>query len=170
MSFNKINVKDLSFNPFVKFADDWALITAGTLEKHNAMTISWGGFGILWHKTVAIIYVRPQRHTKSFIDDRQGFTINFFDDKFRSALQFCGSKSGKAGIDKDKETGLVARSFENFVGYEQANLVLLCENKYVSRIDKTKFVDSDLINTFYSSNDFHHVYVAEIRSAFLKNR
>lgn len=168
MDFKKINVKDLSFNPFAKLADDWALIAAGTLENHNAMTISWGGFGILWHKTVAVIYVRPQRHTKLFIDDRQGFTVNFFDEKFKPALQFCGSKSGKDGVDKDKETGLIARNFEGFVGYEQANLVLLCENKYVSRIDETKFVDLDLMKTFYSLKDFHYVYVAEIKSAFLK--
>ena len=36
--FEEIKIKDLSFNVFDKIGKEWMLITAGTVEKHNAMT------------------------------------------------------------------------------------------------------------------------------------
>ena len=38
---------------FEQFDKKWALLTAGTMEKFNTMTISWGGLGTLWGKPVA---------------------------------------------------------------------------------------------------------------------
>lgn len=36
---------------FELFSKHWALVSTGTMEKHNACTVSWGSFGILWGKT-----------------------------------------------------------------------------------------------------------------------
>ncbi|MBQ6947370.1 MAG: flavin reductase family protein, partial [Clostridia bacterium] len=58
-------------NLFDRIGKDWMLITAGTAENCNTMTASYGGFGILFSKTVAHIYVRPQRHTYSFIENAE---------------------------------------------------------------------------------------------------
>ena len=39
-----IDIKSLEFSPFVKIGDEWALVTAGSSENYNTMTVSWGGF------------------------------------------------------------------------------------------------------------------------------
>lgn len=167
MSFKQINLKEHSFKPFSLLADDWALLAAGSLEKHNAMTISWGGFGILWHKPVATVFVRPQRFTKNFIDENSAFTLNFFEEEFRSALQFCGTNSGR-DVNKDLKTNLVAKEFDGALGYEQARAVLVCRKLFVNKMEKSNFIDTSLIDSFYSAADYHYIYVAEIESAFLK--
>ena len=63
MSFQKINIQDLSINPFQKIGKEWMLITAGDEKKVNTMTASWGGMGVLWGQNVVTAYIRPQRYT-----------------------------------------------------------------------------------------------------------
>lgn len=48
MAFKEVKIEELSFNPFTKISKEWMLITAGDEEKHNTMTASWGGVGIMW--------------------------------------------------------------------------------------------------------------------------
>ena len=67
------NFLDTSLNIFQK---DWALVTAGTMEHYNTMTIGWGGFGTLWRKPVCTVYVKPCRYTHSFMDANDYF-INY---------------------------------------------------------------------------------------------
>ena len=60
----KINIAEQSFNPFELIGKDWMLISAGTAEKWNTMTASWGGVGVMWGKPSAF---RPaQRSCQSF--------------------------------------------------------------------------------------------------------
>ena len=40
---------------FAQFDKKWALLTAGSMENFNTMTISWGGLGTLWGKPVATV-------------------------------------------------------------------------------------------------------------------
>ena len=40
--------EDYTTHPFTKFDKDWALLTAGTMNDFNSMTISWGGMGTMW--------------------------------------------------------------------------------------------------------------------------
>ena len=46
----KLEVKDLKENFFEAIGKEWMLVTAGTKEKFNTMTASWGGIGWLWNK------------------------------------------------------------------------------------------------------------------------
>lgn len=66
--FQTIDPKKLDKNLFSLLGDRWALVTAGTAEQCNTMTVSWGGTGILWNQPVVTIYLRPQRYTKEFVD------------------------------------------------------------------------------------------------------
>lgn len=167
MSFSKIDLNEFSFKPFSLLAKDWALLVAGSLDKHNAMTISWGGFGVLWNKMVAFVYVRPQRFTKTFMDVNKRFSLNFFDEKYRSALQFCGANSGK-NVDKDAKTGLEICEFDEAVGYRQSKLVFVCNKLYVSQFDRQKFLNPAMVGNFYAAADFHFVYIAEIEGVYLR--
>ena len=66
----KINIAEQSFNPFELIGKDWMLISAGTAEKWNTMTASWGGVGVMWGKPSATCYIRQSRYTKTFVADR----------------------------------------------------------------------------------------------------
>ena len=78
MAFREIKIEELQFNPFTKIGKEWLLITAGDEKKHNTMTASWGGVGVLWGKNVVTTYIRPQRYTKEFVDAQDVFTITLF--------------------------------------------------------------------------------------------
>ena len=107
-------------NPFKLIGKDWALVTSGTKDSFNTMTVSWGGVGVMWGKPVAFTFIRPQRHTFGFIENNNYFTMSFFDEEYRDALNFCGTKSGRDD-DKPKETGLTPAFTEDGIPYfEQA--------------------------------------------------
>ena len=93
--FEKVDPKTLDFNVFSAIGDQWMLITAGTKDKCNTMTASWGGLGILWGAPMALAYIRPQRYTRQFVDDKESFTLSFFSQDYRKQLSLCGSKSGR---------------------------------------------------------------------------
>lgn len=70
---HEIDPKQLTLSPSMLFADDWMLLGAGTEKTSwNTMTVSWGQLGSLWGHgggmPTAIVYVRPQRYTKLFME------------------------------------------------------------------------------------------------------
>jgi hypothetical protein len=99
---------EFNTNIFEQFNSQWALVCAGTMEDHNAMTISWGGMGTLWGKPVVTVYVKPCRHTYQYMNRSEYFTVSFYDDTYRPALALMGSLSGR-DTDKDKEAKLQAQ-------------------------------------------------------------
>ena len=50
-------LENLSYNPFKKIHEEWALVTAGTKEKFNSMTISWGSMGTIWGKPMITFFI-----------------------------------------------------------------------------------------------------------------
>ena len=77
-------LKDMELDVFHMFDDQWALLTAGTTDKFNMMTISWGSLGTIWGgatngKQIATVYVRPSRYTYELLrNEGEYFTISFF--------------------------------------------------------------------------------------------
>ena len=142
--FLKIDPKALNFNVFSAIGDQWMLITAGTKERCNTMTASWGGLGVLWGAPMATVYIRPQRYTKQFVDENESFTLSFFPEEYRKQLSLCGTKSGR-DMDKVKECGFtVAEGVGGAPYFEQAELVLVCRKRMVQDdrdITGTVFVD-----------------------------
>ena len=49
MAFRKIDISELSFNPFDKIGKQWMLLTGGDKDSFNTMTASWGQLGVLWN-------------------------------------------------------------------------------------------------------------------------
>ena len=161
----EFDVKTLSFNPFERIGRDWCLITAGNKDSYNTMTASWGGVGILWNKEVATCYIRPQRYTKEFVDREEYFTLSFFPDGWRDALNFCGKYSGR-DRDKAAETGLKPFYDGLGVAFEQANLVLVCRKLFAQPMLEESFVDKDTLERNYPARDLHTIYVGEIVKAY----
>lgn len=73
-----MNIKDIEMKPFSILDEEWALVTAGTKDKFNTMTISWGSFGMIWYKPVISIYIRKTRYTFDFIEKNDYFTVSFY--------------------------------------------------------------------------------------------
>lgn len=53
----KIEPNKLPDNYINIIGNEWMLVTAGTKEKFNTMTASWGGTGFLWNRPVVFIFI-----------------------------------------------------------------------------------------------------------------
>lgn len=126
MGFREVKIEELQFNPFTKIGKEWLLITAGDSEKFNTMTASWGGVGVYWGKNVVTTYIRPQRYTKEFVDSNDTFTVAFFDETYREALNICGTISGR-DINKIEKAGLTPYFVDDTVAFEEANVIIVCK-------------------------------------------
>lgn len=166
--FTEITPAEIRHNPFQLVGREWMLITAGTPDSYNTMTASWGAWGHLWERDVAICFVRPQRYTYGFMERSGTYTLSFYEERWREALEYCGNHSGRE-TDKARETGLVP--FETpggAIAFEQARLVLECRKLYFGDIAEPGFVDSALIGEIYPKQDFHRFYVGQIMRVMIK--
>lgn len=161
MAFREIFPNDVEDNPFTLIGKDWMLITAGDEKKHNTMTASWGGVGVLWNKPVSTIYIRPQRYTLQFVEESEYYSLCFFDEEYRSALNFCGTKSGR-DCDKDKETGFTPLFDREAPYYEQARLVFICRKLYRQDLMAESFLDEQTLSRNYPAMDLHRMFIGEI--------
>ncbi len=166
----KISVSELKDNMFDAIGKEWMLVTAGTPEKFNMMTASWGGTGILWGKPVAFIFIRPERYTYEFIEKGDTLTLSFLGEAHRDIHKICGSQSGR-DIDKVAASGLKPYVTENGnIAYEQARLILECKKLYADFIDADNFVDKLLISRWYEEGHggFHKMYILEIQNVLVE--
>lgn len=161
-----MTIRELKENPVKMIAEDWALVSAGTAERSNTMTVSWGGVGELWGKDVVFIFIRPQRYTKKFIDEQDYFTLSFFDDRYKEALRICGRVSGR-DCDKAATAGLKFVSDGDTVYPEEARLVIKCKKIAVQKLEKEGFIDPS-IEKNYAEGDYHYVYIGEIEKIIEK--
>lgn len=161
MSFQEIKADELSFCPFHKIGKEWMLITAGNEEKFNTMTASWGGLGVFWGKNTATVYIRPQRYTKEFVDREEIFTISFFKEEYRKALNLCGTVSGR-DVDKGKETGLTPFFLDGTAAFQEASLILVCRKLYHDSMPVENFDAKENDAKWYPQKDYHTMYIAEI--------
>ena len=157
----KIDPKQLDKNVFSAIGDQWMLITAGTGEACNTMTASWGGLGVIWGAPAATCYIRPQRYTKEFVDREEYFTLAFFGEEGRKALQLCGSKSGR-DIDKVKECGFTVKAADCGAPYfEEAELVIVCRKRFAQPMDPDN-IPKEIKDKWYPQKDYHTLYIGEI--------
>lgn len=163
----KMDPRDLDENVFSLIGDKWMLVTAGTPERCNTMTASWGGLGVLWGHPVATCYIRPQRYTYEFVEESAYFTLSFFEEAHRDALALCGAKSGR-DMDKITACGLtVIPGAGDAPCFEQAALTLVCRKLYRQDLDPACFLDP-AIEKHYPQKDYHRMYIGEIVEAFKK--
>lgn len=166
----EISVKDLNINPVSLISDEWMLITAGTKERgFNTMTASWGHIGAIWGHgkglPTAVVYIRPQRYTKKFVDNEEFYTLSFFPKEYKPQLAYLGSHSGK-DEDKISKTGLTPYFEKDFTYFKEAKLVLVCRKLYRAPLLESGFYDKKIIVDNYPERDFHDMYVGEIVKIF----
>lgn len=166
----KSNIERLAAeNAFELIGKEWMLITAGTPEKFNTMTASWGGIGYLWNRPVAFIFVRPERYTYEFIENQKQVTLAFLGNENRQVHSICGSKSGR-DCDKVGLSGLTPVCTENGnITFEQARLTIEGRKLFHTDMTPENFVDKTLLERWYGNQpggSLHRIYVLEIAAVY----
>jgi len=161
----EVDPKQLTENVFSLLDDRWTLVTAGTPDRYNTMTASWGGLGVLWNRPVATIYIRPQRYTYQFTETSDWFTLSFLPEGRRDVLSYCGRVSGR---DEDKFAACgLHLAFAGEAPYiQEAELVLVCQKRYWNDLDPAHM--DDLALAHYKNRDYHRMYIGEIVKVLVK--
>lgn len=172
----EVNIKEIKFNPFSLIGDKWMLLTSGNKETgFNSMTIAWGQFGSIWsrpnrtgHLPTVVVYVRPQRYTREFIDRNDIFTVSSFDDKYKKDLAYLGSHSGR-DEDKIKKVCFTPIFVDNTTLYKEASLTFVCKKIYQQTLKEECFKEEELISRNYPLKDFHDMYIGEVLKTYISD-
>jgi flavin reductase (DIM6/NTAB) family NADH-FMN oxidoreductase RutF len=163
-------IRDFPGTPSERIGSDWMLLTAGDVSADksnwNTLTASWGALGVLWHMDVAIVFIRPSRHTFQFANASGFFTMSFFDKKYRKVLDLCSSKSGK-DIDKAGAAGITPITFDTgfakgAVGFEEAKEVIICQKLYSQDFDPAKIAGTPEMERHYNGKDYHRMFIGKV--------
>ena len=161
-ALHEITADQITGNVIRMIGREWMLITAGKDNQFNMMTASWGGLGFLWGMPVSFCFVRPQRYTYEFMEKHTNYTLSFYGNDYRDALNICGTQSGH-DIDKVMETGLTPITTDSgAVYFSEAKLVIESRKLYTHDFDEQRFLDTSIIGKAYSAMDYHRMYVGEI--------
>lgn len=120
------------------------MVSCGTMEKSNIITVAWTGI-INTDPAMVYISVRPTRHSYNMIKEQGEFVINLTSQKLARATDWCGVKTG-AKVDKFKEMNLHKQK-ANFVKcpmIEESPVSVECKVKEIRELGS------------------HHMFVAEV--------
>lgn len=124
-----------------------ALVSVGTMENPNVLTIGWTGIiNTIPPKTY--ISVRKERHSYQMLTDTKEFVINLPSVNLVRAVDFCGVRSGK-DLDKFKEMNLTPANSPNVSAPLIAECPLHLECKVTDTVDlgsHTMFL-ADIVGT-----------------------
>jgi len=138
------------------------LVTQGKERKPNIMTIGWLQGGIVWGRPIISVLVRPSRFTFIHIEENPFFSVCIPTDKMKKEINWCGSVSGRL-VDKFQKTSFTPTYSENFPvpTIKECPIHFECQVVQRTKVIETNF-NSDIIQEYYSSGDFHSVYYGEI--------
>lgn len=163
----EISVTELQVTPRM-IGNEWWLVTAGDKAKgYNTMTASWGHVGVIWQRPTAIVYIRPQRYTKEFIDRADRYTLSLFGGGYKKEMGYLDSHSGRDG-DKVAKVGLTPVFEEDYTYFAEAETVIVCRKLYQAPLLPVGFIDARIIDEQYPAGDFHEMYIGEIEKVLVK--
>lgn len=153
-------IKKFAPEIFTCFDSGLAMVGSGNLAHHNAMTISWGQMGTLWHRPVITVFVKPIRFTYSFMEENEYFVVSLFKPSCRKAMGIMGSLSGR---DENKEiiAGLTPIEYNGHVLYREAKISFICRKIYHNDLVKDN-IPAEEIAHHYSQETPHRMYIGEV--------
>ena len=120
------------------------MVSCGTMEKSNIITVAWIGI-INTNPAMVYISVRPTRYSYNLIKEQGEFVINLTTKKLARATDWCGVKTG-AKVDKFKEMNL-HKEKANFVKcpmIKESPVSVECKVKEIKELGS------------------HHMFIAEV--------
>lgn len=120
------------------------MVSCGTMEKANIITVAWTGI-INTDPAMVYISVRPTRHSYNIIKESGEFVINLTTKDLTYATDWCGVKTG-AQVDKFKEMHLTKEKakFVKCPMIKESPVSVECKVKEIKELDS------------------HHMFVAEV--------
>lgn len=149
-----------SVNPFEKFYQQWALVTAGNIKSFNTMTVGWGAMGTLWSRPTVTVYIKPCRYTYKFLNENDYFTVSFYSEQYKSDLSILGSRSGR-DTDKVALTSLTAVEVGRSVSFKEAECTIVLKKIYYQDLDINQIPDA-VIGKYYTEEAPHRMYIGEV--------
>lgn len=142
-----------------------ALISAGTEEKFNSMTIMYSAIGMIWSKDAYFAFIKPERLTFEFIKSSDYFTVSYFPKELNKIHKVFGYKSGRE-LDKVKETGITPEFIGAGITFAEANEYYICKKIYFKQMDKN-FEPADVVAKYDDPKDIifgesHYILIGEI--------
>ena len=120
------------------------MVSCGTMEKANIITVAWTGI-INTDPAMVYISVRPTRHSYNIIKESGEFVINLTTKDLTYATDWCGVKTG-AQVDKFKEMHLTKEKakFVKCPMIKESPVSVECKVKEIKELGS------------------HHMFVAEV--------
>ena len=165
----KKDINSYNLNVFNEIGNKWGIVTAGDKTTgFNCLTVSWGGFGVIWGKNVAYLFVRHSRYSFEFLEKSDSVTISFLSDEYKQAKALIGRVSGR-DADKVSDAGLHYTYDPDFDGS------YIEEAEYCFKMKKLYSVDvpfeslpQEILDRYYPNGDMHRMYVCEIKQFLVK--
>ena len=120
------------------------MVSCGTMEKSNIITVAWTGI-LNTNPAMVYISVRPTRYSYNIIKEQKEFVINLTTKRLAKATDWCGVKTG-AKVDKFKEMNLtpLPSKMIDAVGIEESPVNIECKVKKIEKLGS------------------HHMFLAEV--------
>ncbi len=169
-NFKQIDPKELTDNAIKLIGMEWMLIGAGTPQKSNAMTASWGSLGFYSNQPIATIFVRPERYTYEFIETSTHFTLTVLDESMKDTHKIFGKMSGR-DINKAQEAGVTPIFTEaGNPTFAEAKVVIECRKIFSQTMPEESFVDKEIYNKWYGAGHGgdHVLYMGVIENCWIK--
>ena len=111
-----------------------AMVSCGTMEKSNIITVAWTGV-INTNPAMVYISVRPERYSYDIIKKSKEFVINSTNEQLAYATDWCGVKSGK-DVDKFEKLHLTKQraTIVNCPMIEEAPVSIECKVKEIKKL------------------------------------
>lgn len=165
--YRQITADKIPGNIVKMLSEDWMLITAGDDSGFNMMTASWGGLGFLLGKPVAFCFINPARYTYQLMEKNDTFTLTFYTEAYREALQYCGTKSGR-DEDKVKGSGLTPLTTPSgSKAFREAWMIIECR-KLISQPLSTESISNEEVRKEWIGRQVNKMYAGEIINVWVK--
>lgn len=165
--YKQITPDKIPGNVIKMLSEDWMLITAGNDQQFNMMTASWGGFGRLYEKPTASCFINPTRYTYQLMEKNDTYTLTFYTEAYREALQYCGSNSGR-DADKIKGSGLTPITTPSgSKAFAEAWLIIECRKLVGQSLSHDGLFD-EKVKSEWVGKQLHKMYIGEIINVWVK--
>ena len=122
-----------------------AMVSCGTMEKSNIITVAWTGV-INTNPAMVYISVRPERYSYDIIKKSKEFVINLTNEQLAYATDWCGVKSGK-DFDKFEKMHLTKQeaSVVKCPMIEEAPVSIECRVKEIKKLGSHDMFIADVL-------------------------
>lgn len=126
----------------------------------NAMTVGWGGIGVMWGEPAIFFAVRPSRYTFGLCEEGSEVSLSSFPGEMARALSYCGTHSGRDG-EKWTAAGLTPIKMPcGGDGFAEATLIITARKVFSVPLDAGRFFDDSLMERWYGHEPMHTFYVS----------